>query len=192
MGKAFRRRYFAKAIAFYEQAITRDPKVPRSLIQVWLTVMSCFRCIFPLPQRDAMAKAQEAALKALQIDPNLAEAHNALGKILNFDDLDLAGAAQGIPASDRTSTEQRHGASVVRQRSTRQPSAVLTRLSPRPNGRSELNPLIAHYQHGPCFFVVLRPPLRRSERARRRKQLSSIRAFFSPISNFGHGPAGER
>jgi tetratricopeptide (TPR) repeat protein len=39
-----------------------------------------------------MAKAREAALKALQIDPKLAEAHNALGKILNFDDLDLAGA----------------------------------------------------------------------------------------------------
>jgi tetratricopeptide (TPR) repeat protein len=39
-----------------------------------------------------MAKAREAALKALQIDPNLAEAHNALGKILNFDDLDLAAA----------------------------------------------------------------------------------------------------
>jgi len=47
---------------------------------------------FSVPQRDAMAKARDAALKALQIDPKLAEAHNALGKILNFDDLDLAAA----------------------------------------------------------------------------------------------------
>ena len=54
---------------------------------------------FSVPQRDAMAKAREAALKALQIDLNLAEAHNALGKVLNFDDLDLAGAERELKRS---------------------------------------------------------------------------------------------
>jgi TolB-like protein/Tfp pilus assembly protein PilF len=82
-----------KAIAFYEQAIARDPKYALA----YAGLANCY-VLLPfyasVPQRDAMAKAREAALKALQLDPNLAEAHNALGKILNFDDLDLAGAAR--------------------------------------------------------------------------------------------------
>ena len=37
-------------------------------------------------------KAKEAALKALRLDANLAEAHAALGKVLFFSEIDLAGA----------------------------------------------------------------------------------------------------
>jgi adenylate cyclase len=82
-----------KAISFYEQAIARDPKY--ALAYAGLANSHVLLPLyFSVPQRDAMAKAREAALKALQIDPNLAEGHNALGKILNFDDLDLAGAAR--------------------------------------------------------------------------------------------------
>jgi TolB-like protein/Flp pilus assembly protein TadD len=80
-----------KAIAFYEQAIAHD----RQYALAYAGLANSYVLLplyFSVPQRDAMAKAREAALKALQIDPNLAEAHNALGKILNFDDLDLAGA----------------------------------------------------------------------------------------------------
>jgi adenylate cyclase len=82
-----------KAIAFYEQAIARDPKYALAYAGLANSYV-LLPLYFSVPQRDAMAKAREAALKALQIDPNLAEAHNALGKILNFDDLDLAGAAR--------------------------------------------------------------------------------------------------
>jgi adenylate cyclase len=82
-----------KAIAFYEQAIARDPKYALAYAGLANSYV-LLPLYFSVPQRDAMAKAREAALKALQIDPNLAEGHNALGKILNFDDLDLAGAAQ--------------------------------------------------------------------------------------------------
>ena len=81
----------AKAIAFYEQAIARDPKYALAYAGLANSYV-LLPLYFSVPQRDAMAKAREAALKALQIDPNLAEAHNALGKVLNFDDLDLAGA----------------------------------------------------------------------------------------------------
>jgi len=41
---------------------------------------------------DASSKAKDAALKALRLDPNLAEAHLALGKVLFFSEIDLAGA----------------------------------------------------------------------------------------------------
>jgi tetratricopeptide (TPR) repeat protein len=37
-------------------------------------------------------KAKDAALKALRLDPNLAEAHAALGKVLFFSEIDLRGA----------------------------------------------------------------------------------------------------
>jgi TolB-like protein/Tfp pilus assembly protein PilF len=82
-----------KAIAFYEQAIARDPRYALAYAGLANSYV-LLPLYFSVPQRDAMAKAREAALKALQIDPNLAEAHNALGKILNFDDLDLVGAAR--------------------------------------------------------------------------------------------------
>ena len=81
----------SKAIAFYEQAIAHDPQYALAYAGLANSYV-LLPLYFSVPQRDAMAKAREAALKALQIDPNLAEAHNALGKILNFDDLDLAGA----------------------------------------------------------------------------------------------------
>src|SRR5262245_3488437 len=80
-----------KAIAFYEQAIAHDPQYALAYAGLANSYV-LLPLYFSVPQREAMAKAREAALKALQIDPNLAEAHNALGKILNFDDLDLAGA----------------------------------------------------------------------------------------------------
>ena len=85
----------AKAIAFYEQAIARDPKYALAYSGLANSYV-LLPLYFSVPQRDAMAKAREAALKALQIDPNLAEAHNALGKILNFDDLHLAEAAREL------------------------------------------------------------------------------------------------
>jgi TolB-like protein/Tfp pilus assembly protein PilF len=82
-----------KAIALYEQAVAHDPKY--ALAYAGLANSYVLLPFYTsVPQRDAMPKAREAALKALQLDPNLAEAHNALGKILNFDDLDLAGAAR--------------------------------------------------------------------------------------------------
>src|SRR5262245_2782271 len=85
----------AKAIAFYEQAIARDPKYALAYAGLANSYV-LLPLYFSVPQREAMAKAREAALKALQLDPNLAEAHNALGKILNFDDLDLVGAEREL------------------------------------------------------------------------------------------------
>jgi tetratricopeptide (TPR) repeat protein len=43
--------------------------------------------------KEARPKARAAALKALELNPNLAEAHNALAKILYTDDIDLQRAA---------------------------------------------------------------------------------------------------
>src|SRR5437667_2950390 len=80
-----------KAISFYEQAIARDPNYA-------LAYAGLADAYILLPyytataQRDASPKAKEAALQALRLDPNLAEAHAAVGKVLNFAEIDLAGS----------------------------------------------------------------------------------------------------
>ena len=80
-----------KAIAFYEQAIARDPNYA-------LAYAGLAKAYILLPfyagadRRDASVKAKDAALKALRLDPNLAEAHVALGKVLFFSEIDLPGA----------------------------------------------------------------------------------------------------
>jgi TolB-like protein len=80
-----------KAIAYYEQAIARDPNY--ALAYAGLSsayILSPFYA--GANRRDTSPKAKEAALKALRLDPNLAEAHLALGKVLFFSEIDMAGA----------------------------------------------------------------------------------------------------
>ncbi len=80
-----------KAIAFYEQAIARDPNY--ALAYAGLSTAYILAPFYTgADRREANAKAKEAALKALRLDPNLAEAHLALGKVLFFSEIDLAGA----------------------------------------------------------------------------------------------------
>jgi TolB-like protein/Tfp pilus assembly protein PilF len=82
-----------KAIAFYEQAIARDPNYALAyaglanayvILPFWAGV----------DRLEANAKAKEAALTSLRLDSNLAEAHLALGKVLFFSEIDLPGAAR--------------------------------------------------------------------------------------------------
>lgn len=80
-----------KSIAFYEQAIARDPNY--ALAYAGLSRAYVLLPFFTGANRlEADAKAKEAALKALRLDPNLAEAHLGLGKVLFFGEIDLDGA----------------------------------------------------------------------------------------------------
>ena len=80
-----------QAIALYEQALTRDPNY--ALAYAGLAESYALRPYYTSTrQRDDHPKAKEAALKALQLDPNLAEGHRALGKVLSFT-MDLPGSA---------------------------------------------------------------------------------------------------
>src|SRR5205814_398903 len=80
-----------KAISFYEQAIARDPNYALAyagLAQAYILVP-----FYTGADRfDAYLKAKDAAPKALRLDSNLAAAHAALGKVLFFSEIDLAGA----------------------------------------------------------------------------------------------------
>jgi TolB-like protein/tetratricopeptide (TPR) repeat protein len=82
-----------KAIAFYQQAIERDPNYALA----YAGLASAY-VILPFwtnaDRHDSNARAKEAALKALAIDPNLAEGHLALGKVLFFSEIDIPGATR--------------------------------------------------------------------------------------------------
>jgi len=82
-----------KAIAFYEQAIARDPKYALAYAGL-ADAYALLPTYTSAPRRDAMSKAKEAAIKALQLDPNLSEGHAALGEILSSGDIDLAASAR--------------------------------------------------------------------------------------------------
>jgi serine/threonine-protein kinase len=79
-----------QAIGFYEQAIARDPSFAlayAALAEVYV-ILPVYTAIAP---QDAYPKAKTAALKALQLDDKLAEAHTALADAL-YNDFDMAGS----------------------------------------------------------------------------------------------------
>lgn len=80
-----------QAIGFYEQAIARDPKFALAyagLAEAYV-LLPFYTATAP---QDACPTAKAAALKALQLDEKLAEAHTALGLLLFVGDLDMAGS----------------------------------------------------------------------------------------------------
>ncbi|MEY2545540.1 MAG: hypothetical protein QOG48_657 [Verrucomicrobiota bacterium] len=80
-----------KAIAFYQEAIARDPNY--ALAYAGLAQAYILLPFYGNADRfDAYLKAKDAAVKALSLDSNLAGAHAALGKVLFFSEIDLAGA----------------------------------------------------------------------------------------------------
>src|SRR5881296_2167052 len=74
-----------RAIEFYNQAIARDPNYALAYAGLGETYILLPYYTGADP-KEVRPKARAATLKALELNPNLAEAHNAMGKILNADD----------------------------------------------------------------------------------------------------------
>ena len=80
-----------KAIAFYGQAIARDPNYALGYAGL-AEAYAILPAYTTTAAQDAYPKAKAAAVKALQLDDKLAEAHTALAMILCVADLDMAGS----------------------------------------------------------------------------------------------------
>jgi eukaryotic-like serine/threonine-protein kinase len=82
---------FQKAIAFFQQAIERDKNyaLAYSGLADTYALLSAYTSE---PARELMPKAKEAALKALELDEKLAEAHASLGQIAAYYDYDFVTA----------------------------------------------------------------------------------------------------
>ena len=78
---------FQQAVQCFEQAIAKDPKYARAYAGLADTyaLMSTY---YLAPPNEVMPKARTAALKALQIDDGLAEAHTSLALIAEIYDWD--------------------------------------------------------------------------------------------------------
>ncbi|HWN08985.1 MAG TPA: tetratricopeptide repeat protein [Pyrinomonadaceae bacterium] len=81
---------YKKAIEYFGQAISIDP----TYALAYAGLADCYQILPPYGSvpPDARAKARSAALKALQLDDNLAEAHASMGVIKHAFDWDFAGA----------------------------------------------------------------------------------------------------
>jgi eukaryotic-like serine/threonine-protein kinase len=84
-----------KAIGFYEQAIARDPNYALAYAGL-ADAYGMLPLYTGSPRHEAARKAKEAALKALRLDPNLAEAHAIYGELLYFYDVDVTGSLREL------------------------------------------------------------------------------------------------
>jgi tetratricopeptide (TPR) repeat protein len=87
-----------KAIHCFESSIQEDPQfaLPYSGLADSLTLLSFYEIVSP---SEAMPSARKAALKAIELDPNLAEAHASLADVLLHFDRDWQGADREYRAS---------------------------------------------------------------------------------------------
>lgn len=80
-----------KAIEFFDQAIEKDPGYALAYAGI-ADACALFPTYSGQPPKDWLPRAHEAALKALQLDEELSEAHASLGQILEIYYYDFAGA----------------------------------------------------------------------------------------------------
>jgi TolB-like protein/Tfp pilus assembly protein PilF len=83
-----------KGLAYLHQAIEKDPADPLAYGGLALGYVASAHG--PGAPPDALARAEAAALKALELDDTLAEAHAALAQIKLYRDWDWAGAEQAF------------------------------------------------------------------------------------------------
>jgi serine/threonine protein kinase/tetratricopeptide (TPR) repeat protein len=82
---------FQKAIAFFQQAIEKDPNYALAYSGLADTY-ALLTAYTNEPARQVMPKAKEAALKSLALDDKLAEGHASMGQIAAYYDYDFATA----------------------------------------------------------------------------------------------------
>jgi len=78
-----------KSIEYFNQAIEKDP----NFALAYAGLADCYVVrINPLPPREKMLKAKAAAMRALELDETLAEAHTSLARVLAVYEWDWTGA----------------------------------------------------------------------------------------------------
>jgi TolB-like protein/Flp pilus assembly protein TadD len=83
-----------KAVPFFQQAIEKDPRF--ALAYAGLADNYVIAADAIIPPREAFSKAKEAALKAIELDDSLAEAHASLGLVHYHYDWDWSAAEKEL------------------------------------------------------------------------------------------------
>ena len=136
-----------KSVALYEEAIDKDPNFAPA--HSGLAFSHIFLCGRQLPPRQGMPKARAAALRALQLDEDLAEAQAALGWVSLQYDWDWSAAewriSQAIRLNPSLPVAHSLRALYFTARGEHEKAIAETRLA------QELDPL-SHQTH---FYVAL-------------------------------------
>jgi DNA-binding winged helix-turn-helix (wHTH) protein/TolB-like protein/tetratricopeptide (TPR) repeat protein len=80
------------AIEYFGRALAKDPEYALA----YSGIADCYIIRHDLPPHDRMPKARDAATKALQINPNLGEAHLSLARVKGYYEWDRAGAEREL------------------------------------------------------------------------------------------------
>ena len=99
-----------KAIKEFEQAIQLDPNYALA----YSGLSDTYMLRTALPPKEAYPKAKAAAMRALELDDTLAEAHASLSSVKHLYDWDRAGYRKGVQARHRTQSQLRTGAWTIR------------------------------------------------------------------------------
>lgn len=79
-----------KGLQFFQQAMDKDPGYAQAYVGVADSYTILASAAYDaIPPREAMPKAKAAALKALELDPGLGEAHVSLARVLSAYDWDF-------------------------------------------------------------------------------------------------------
>ena len=84
-----------KAIGYYEEAIRLDPRYALAYARLSIAAVSLagsYGSVASKEGQDAIARARATAQRALELDPNLADAHSAQGAILRLVDFNYGAA----------------------------------------------------------------------------------------------------
>src|SRR3989440_10293637 len=86
---------YRKAISYYEEAIRLDPRYALAYARLSIAALNLatnYAGLATKEREEALAKAHASAKRALDLDPNLADAHLAQGRILELVDFNFAAA----------------------------------------------------------------------------------------------------
>jgi non-specific serine/threonine protein kinase len=81
-----------KALDYFQQAIGRDPNYALAYAGLADCYYVTFFNNYTISQAESAAKSRAAAMKALELDPSLAESHVSMGQVLENFDWDFPGA----------------------------------------------------------------------------------------------------
>ncbi len=94
-GKHFREQFteegLARSVGYFEQAIDLDPGYAPAWVGLAISRIGQANLAY-IPPQEGYRRAREALRKALQLNPNLADAHEAMGEIQMLHDWDWAAA----------------------------------------------------------------------------------------------------
>ena len=143
---------FRRAIDYYEQALKLEPDYALALARLSLAWSELADQSGGSEQSEGYANARATVQRALALDPNLAQAHNALGWLLLSSDRDLAGAQAEFLKAEALAPEDafaKNGLAAVLSDLGRQEAAVAMQRR-----AIALDPLHAHYRFFLGWYLV--------------------------------------